>query len=663
MKESKRLVKLKVAVEDLKNEIQELTTTVDTEQSIVCAFVTFDKYEDCQKALDLYTGFFTGYLCLDHRFRWKGKPEVPGSIGAEEEEEPEDPDGAAAPQGGIMGLVDKCKSGGGMIDWGKRIRVERAPEPANILWENFGHPAWQVVLRRVISAGASFVLIICTVSAFTVAEGYRGSVPAVCDIAVCDDRWEFPLQNQNVSFARANLLASTDIPPTATESRISGIGLGCAHADSEVFFRGGLTNSIGRATCLGGYEFCQGLEDEVRRGLEFDVCEDAYFRARLFSETWAQYLPWGALVFVNVLLRWGVKVLGSIERHTSKAERALSVAKKLFLAQLINTALAVWLAHAVSGTAVSKVPGVALPDATSGWGVTAASGGAGAPPPTATEGTDGMLGAQWYRDTGAGLTVAMLINAILPRLGVYIRASWGWMCRTRLCSCCAVTQEQLNSRYAGQHLDLSERYACLWSTVFSTMFYSSGMPVLLVIGAMDLTLLYHTERIALFKYYAKPDAYDEQLAVLSSSLLNYAAPLHLIGAAFMYSDQAVWARWTITASEYAKTRARGLNATVVVEGSSGVLDDVGDALGMRHVVLVVLMLLGVVAFSLFKALGPRDPLKPCRRWKFCRFRVVPERAYRTYTESVGEIRLGGLESYEIRNNPDLSAAFSADEGP
>jgi hypothetical protein len=35
-------------------------------------------------------------------------------------------------------------------------------------------------------------------------------------------------------------------------------------------------------------------------------------------------------------------------------------------------------------------------------------------------------------------------------------------------------------------------------------------------------------------------------------------------------------------------------------------------------------------------------------------------------ESVGEIRLGGLESYEIRNNPDLSAAFDqpgSEEGP
>jgi hypothetical protein len=44
VKESKRQVKLKVAVEDLRNEIAELTTSVDEEQTIVCAFVTFDKW-------------------------------------------------------------------------------------------------------------------------------------------------------------------------------------------------------------------------------------------------------------------------------------------------------------------------------------------------------------------------------------------------------------------------------------------------------------------------------------------------------------------------------------------------------------------------------------------------------------------------------------------
>ena len=144
------------------------------------------------------------------------------------------------------------------------------------------------------------------------------------------------------------------------------------------------------------------------------------------------------------------------------------------------------------------------------------------------------------------------------------------------------------------------------------------MPALLLVGALDLSLLYHCEKVALFKYYAKPAAYDEQLvrrppascrsrtarthrprlarqAVLSSSLLNYAAPLHLLGAVAMYSDSGLFADWTITAAAYAKTRERALNVTEVVGGSTGVLDDVSDALALRHVVPVVLMMLVVIA--------------------------------------------------------------------
>ena len=84
-------------------------------------------------------------------------------------------------------------------------------------------------------------------------------------------------------------------------------------------------------------------------------------------------------------------------------------------------------------------------------------------------------------------------------------------------------------------------------------------------------------------------------AVLSSSLLNYAAPLHLLGAVAMYSDSGLFADWTITAAAYAKTRERALNVTEVVGGSTGVLDDVSDALALRHVVPVVLMMLVVIA--------------------------------------------------------------------
>ena len=767
--ESKRAIKLRAAVAELKKEIAELAATFDsdTDQQIVCAFVKFDKWEDCQKALNVYAGIFRGYLHIDHPFRWTGKPEVPGSVGAAQAKrqrleeaaakekaapspavaedegqgggrQAEEGGGAEAARRAVEALLTwlrarirqlksygSADSGGNAdevndgddkeeeeeeeVDLGHRLWVERAPEPASIIWEGFGHSPRSLWIRRFISAFVSLVLISCTIAAFVVAESYRGSAPATCDIAVCDDRWEYPLHNKNASFARAVLGTST------TEDGVTSIGLGCAHpspaediegpeeeergsADAkatQVVFRSGLTNSIGRPTCLGGYEFCQGLEDEVRRDLEFSICAEAYFKARLFSSAGFEYLPWAVLVLVNVCLRWLVKPLvAKIECHTSRTAREIAVAKKLFVVQFINTVLAIWLAHSISSGSQSRVPGTAAPDATSGWGVTEQNGGAAAPAPPATEQTDGLLGAQWYRETGTGLTVALLINSLLPRAGVYLRSAWGRCARSRCCtySCCVATQEQLNERYAGQHLDLSERYACVWNTIFSTMFYCSGMPVLLLIGAVDLSLLYHTEQKALFKYYSKRDSNDdnEELSELSAQLLNYAAPLHLIGAILMYTDGSVWAPATITDSDYAQTRARGRNTTVVVEGSSGVLDDLGDALGMRHVVLIILLTLGLLGVHLLKDAGPdlrccnrKLPSLPAlpsvplpkqlqqicstasgrlRRLQLCRrpckSRVAPEYRYRTYTQSVDDMKqVGGLISYDVRDSPSLSAAL------
>lgn len=749
--ESKQVSKLRAAVKELRVEIAELAVAIDsdTDQRIVGAFVKFDKWEDCQKALDIYGGFFRGYLNIDRNFRWTGLSEVPGSVGAAEAAAMKRREARAkvsASPGGEDGSSDsedggdrECGHGsqpdivqaetrpealwrwilartcpqnsddgdGDEKELGYRLLVERAPKPANIIWEGFGHSSRSLLLRRTFAGFVSFALVIVTVAAFVIAHLHRGSAPIACDIAVCDDRLEYPLSNKNASFTRAVL-------GTSTEGNVTSIGLGCAHhgleeaeaADdavsskgTKVVFRGGLTNGIGRPTCIGGYEFCQGLKDEVRRDLEFSVCEQAYFKARLFSNPGFEYLPWAALILVNVLLRWSVKhLVRKIECHTSTAARELSVAKRLFMWQFINTALAIWVAHAITAGMQSQVPGTAAPDATTGWGVAADSGGAGAPPPPATEQTDGLLGAQWYRETGTGLTVALLINSLLPRTGVYLRGKCGKCARSRCCtlSCCVATQEQLNKRYAGQELDLSERYACIWNTVFCTMLYCSGLPALLLIAAVDLHLLYRTEQKALFKHYAKRDPNDdnEDLAVLSSQILNCAAVIHLIGAMVMYTDAAVWAKETITDSEYAKTRARGRNATVVVEGSSGILDSASDALGRRHVALIVLVVLILVAFHTLKLKTlilklktlilklkipavPEKVLQVSNRLKLtnlctrlervcsrgCQRRVAPERVYRTYTQSIDDMKLaGGSLSYDIRDCTSVSAALDQHGG-
>lgn len=343
-KPTKKLLKLNASVELLTAEIGELTAggpESAEQQSIVCAFVTFDRYEDTQKALRLYSGFFTGWLCLDHRFRWKESTEVPGQ--------------PAPPSEVVGGLCDTKK-------WGKRLRVERAPDPANILWESFGHSEASLCCRSMASALMSLLLVSLTIASFLVSEFYRGLPNSqVCHTVLCDARlWE----------SHPWALAGIGAPPggrTFNASEYTGgafdvgatlrdiYGVSCAMSSSAnqsataVLFRTALTNSKGHASCVRAYDFCAGLMDEIRADLEAAVCERHYFQVRKHPNVLWEYLPWVMLVVVNILMRWLVPKLGECEQHTSKAQRAVSIAQKLFVAQLLNTALTLWAVHFAGG--------------------------------------------------------------------------------------------------------------------------------------------------------------------------------------------------------------------------------------------------------------------------------------------------------------------------
>jgi len=413
-------------------------------------------------------------------------------------------------------------------------------------------------------------------------------------------------------------------------------------------FRTALTNSKGYASCVRAYDFCAGLTDEIRADLEAAVCERHYFQVRKHPNVLWEYLPWVMLVVVNILMRWLVPKLGECEQHTSKAQRAVSIAQKLFVAQLLNTALTLWAVHFAGGDM----------DLLGSFRTQHTLPGEESLTAVVSE-TDELFGGQWYRETGVGMSLALLLNGVLPKLSVVVRACVDRCCRARCCSCCAVTQEQLNERFSGQTLNLPLRYACLWTTVFSSLLYSAGMPILVLIGAMDVCLLYASEKYFLFHYYSKPPHYDEQLAMTSSTLLPLAVLAHLFMSIWMYSNVAVFGDWVITADQYAKTRSYGINATVVDDGYSGLMDEWSDIALRRHITPAVLFFLGLFCVMLgCVCISPEALIRPCRRWKFCRFRILPPRAYRTYTESVGEIRLGGLESYEIRNNPGLTPSAS-----
>ena len=155
---TKKVGSLVKTVDLITSEIEELKTAPGAAQDIVCAFVTFDRWEDCEKALRLYSGMATGWLCIDHRFRWKVDEE----------------DQAAGKKG-------MCYS-----KWGNRLRVQRAPEPQNIVWENFGVSDAAVIVRRTMTALLPLILLAASAAAFVLPGKIDVGAEVACTSPVCD---------------------------------------------------------------------------------------------------------------------------------------------------------------------------------------------------------------------------------------------------------------------------------------------------------------------------------------------------------------------------------------------------------------------------------------------------------------------------------------------
>ena len=65
------------------------------------------------------------------------------------------------------------------------------------------------------------------------------------------------------------------------------------------------------------------------------------------------------------------------------------------------------------------------------------------------------------------------------------------------------------------------------------------MPVLLIVGWLDLKLTFAADKWMFYRYYAKPRQYDAHLSLMASGVLPLAAALHLVMACWTYSADFV----------------------------------------------------------------------------------------------------------------------------
>ena len=206
----------------------------------------------------------------------------------------------------------------------------------------------------------------------------------------------------------------------------------------------------------------------------------------------------GGVVATNVLLKLVLKKLIDIEGPKDKTSLISSLTIKLFLASLVNTA---FLTLLINGNIKLFLGG------------NQNNAGVG------TMNQYGLLGGgyndfseEWYLNIGVPIIVTMIINMISPHASTVVEwmvKSWSQWSDRSYTSLPAeftkkVTQNDLEKLYTGPEFIMYLRYAQLLNTLFVSLIFSSGMPVLIPICFLTFWSFYWMDKFMLFRFFSLP---------------------------------------------------------------------------------------------------------------------------------------------------------------
>jgi len=90
--------------------------------------------------------------------------------------------------------------------------------------------------------------------------------------------------------------------------------------------------------------------------------------------------------------------------------------------------------------------------------------------------------------------------------------------------------------YKGGEFKGEKNFSRMISTLAVCLMYSSGMPVLYIVGFMFFTLTYFVNKLMLFSFYQKTTTLSRVIPNYANEFLNMLIAVHLITAFFMMSN-------------------------------------------------------------------------------------------------------------------------------
>jgi hypothetical protein len=168
---------------------------------------------------------------------------------------------------------------------------------------------------------------------------------------------------------------------------------------------------------------------------------------------------------------------------------------------------------------------------------------------------------QWYFNIGASVCLTMCISIISPHisyLAIPIMTSCSRCC-DRGCNCniekspgvapgkcddvntSLLLQSELQDFYTNGEIASYYVYAQIFTTLWSCLCFSSGLPIMYPVAFVSYAVLYWVYKCLLVKYYSKTTQFDEDLPLRSIDYMKYGIVFHMAVGAFMFTNSAVLA--------------------------------------------------------------------------------------------------------------------------
>lgn len=493
----------------LDEDLQQATARVASDKRVSAAFVTFnteEAYVRCRRAYPSLGRAFT-HFTQARALRLQGYQDVYARLFCQQE-----------------------------ANWhGFRLNVSEAPEPTDILWENFGMDTLEVVARRGFTAGLTFVLLLVSFAVIYLVETYKTSIQSKYNTASeCNYDYYYNV-HENTTYLPGS--EATDVTAydvvldykwelyNQTTGNTGLLGCMC----DELVATEGLTYML-------NYEFF--LVNVNGGGVQNDAeplkwCDTYYTnQLKLYSVLALSVIVVEA---VNISLAMLAEWCGSFNRYISLSMRSASVTWRLFMATFFNTSL---LILAINGNLYyfNSVDTDSIISFNSNLELLG--------------GDYSDFTPNWYLYVGVPLFTQILVKVLSGPLGQL--AAWGSASFKRYKDrkflkfagdvhiSKQATQEDLNMLYVGGEFKVKNRYAVQLCLIFSILLYSAALPMLWVLAAIAFAFWLLVDKFLFVNYYARPPQFDESLANTAAGLLPYAVLIHVMFSMWMFSEEEIF---------------------------------------------------------------------------------------------------------------------------